>query len=80
MSFKEEPVLWVIGKVLIAVGIGGLVFTLFFDQIAGRKYPIYDWVQIGGMIAFVLLAIFGLFVDKFMTHDIIPMIKKYLEN
>lgn len=79
MSFKEEPVLWILGKVIMALGLGALVFTIFFDkQIAGRTYNIIGWVQLSGVIASCALFLFGAFVDKLMVNDIIPLLKKLL--
>ncbi len=54
------------GKILEAIGIGGAVFTLFFDNIARGKPVQYGWIQVLGIIVFVALALFGVAVDRFL--------------
>ncbi len=54
------------GKILEWVGVGGAMFTLFFDQIA-RGAPVkYGWLQCVGIVCFVALGLFGVAVDRFL--------------
>jgi hypothetical protein len=79
MNRFEEWALLYTGKILEAVGVGGAIFTIFFDKIARGLYQQMDWLQITGIACFALLAIFGVAVDKFLG-DVKCMMEDYLRG
>ena len=64
---KEEAFImsWT-GKILEFIGIGGVVFTFFFDQIARGTTFNFGWLQWCGVVGFMALGLFGVAVDRFL--------------
>lgn len=54
------------GKIVEALGVGGAIFTLYFDQIARGTPFHFGWLQIMGVIGFVALGLFGVALDRFL--------------
>lgn len=73
---KEEVFImnWA-GKILEALGWSGMIFTLFFDQIARGTEIRMDWLQFTGMVVFAGIALFGVAVDRFLQT-----VKTLLDN
>jgi hypothetical protein len=76
----EKLVFMLSGKIISLVGGSGVLITVMFDRIA-RDMPLsLGWLQISGIIAFLVLCLFGLYADIFLNDTIKPMITEYLEN
>jgi len=66
MKREEVFIMNFAGRLIEFIGIGGAVFTFFFDQIARGKPVHYGWLQVMGVIVFLALALFGVAVDRFL--------------
>lgn len=67
------------GAILIGVGGAGLIFTIFFDQIAGRLQIIFGWVQVMGVVFSLALILFGICVDRYL-NEIKVILKDYVRK
>jgi hypothetical protein len=76
----EAMVFALMGKIVAVVGFVGALMTIYIDQMAGRPESILGPMQIFGVIAFVGLALFGMYADILLNDTIKPMIKSYLES
>ena len=76
----EELILWGMGKIVCGVGAVGFVVSLCFDYIA-RGMPIsswqFDYLQVTGVIGFGVLAILGLYGDKFLNKTVRAIINEW---
>ena len=55
------------GKVIGALGVGGLLLTVSFDKLAGRVGFDPGWLQTSGIVVFICLIGFGYLVDQFLA-------------
>ncbi len=61
----EKVILVWAGKIIMAIGGGGLFLTIYFDQIArGEDTTTWGWLQILGVVVFISFLLFGVVVDK----------------
>ena len=70
LSVVEDFCLWVVGKIIVVVGIGGMVLTIFYEQIA-RGMPFtfwsYQWLSVLGIVVFTGTIAFGIWTDSFLN-------------
>ena len=80
LNAVEELVLWGMGKIVGGIGMVGFAISLCFDYIA-RGMPIaawqFDYLQVMGVIGFGLLAILGLYGDKFLNTTVRQIINEW---
>lgn len=80
MKNWEELLIWGIGKLLMVIGIGGMIIALFFDYFARGLFTEYGRLQCTGISIFNIITIIGYISNRLLMKEVMPIVKEYLSK